>query len=147
MVKFARSARERTSGVSPVEGLDLFYIPVPNLNLSVYSIKYNKATSTLEITYRSDSNMPAYFRGTITLITSSGSIRVGDLEEVFIAPEDFKTVVYEGVDISEDDISAEVFVIYGESPSSLDRILQGTYNVEIVNVLDRCELDIKWIKV
>jgi hypothetical protein len=146
MVKFARSARERTSGVSAVEGLDLFYIPVPNLNLSVYSIKYNKATSRLEITYQSNSNMPAYFKGTITLITSSGNIRVGDLEEIFIAPEDFKTVVYEGVDISDEDLSAEVFVLYGETPSSLDRVLQGTYDVQIVSVLDRCELDIKSLK-
>lgn len=146
MVKFARSARERTSGVSAVEGLDLFYIPVPNLNLSVYSIKYNKATSRLEITYQSNSNMPAYFKGTITLVTSSGNIRVGDLEEIFIAPEDFKTIVYEGVDISDEDLSAEVFVLYGETPSSLDRVLQGTYDVQIVSVLDRCELDIKSLK-
>ena len=142
MVKFARSSRERTSGVSPVEGLDLFYIPVPNLNLSVYSIKYNKATSTLEITYRSNSNMPAYFKGTITLLTSSGNLKVGDLDYIFIAPEEFKTVVYQGVDISDEKLSADVFVIYGESPSALDRILQGRYDVDIVNVLDRCKLNI-----
>jgi hypothetical protein len=146
MVKFARSARERTSGVSPVEGLDLFYVPAPNLNLSVYSIKYNKATSTLEITYRSNSNMPAYFKGTITLITSSGNLKVGDLEQVFIAPEDFKTVVYQGVDIKDSNFSADVFVLYGESPSSLDMILQGRYDVQIVNILDRCQLDIKKLK-
>jgi hypothetical protein len=146
MVKFARSARERTSGVSPVEGLDLFYIPVPNLNISVYSIKYNKASSRLEITYKSDSNMPAYLRGTITIITPSGPIRVGDLEEVFIAPGDFKTVVYEGVVISGEEASAEVYVLYGESPASLDRVLQGTYEIEMVNIIDRCELDIKWLK-
>jgi len=146
MVKFARSARERTSGVSPVEGLDLFYIPVPNLNLSVYSIKYNKAASTLEITYRSNSNMPAYFKGTITLLTSSGNLKVGDLEDVFIAPEDFKTVVYQGVNIPDENLSADVFVLYGESPSSLDRVLQGRYEVQIVNVLDRCELEIRKLK-
>lgn len=146
MVKFARSARERTSGVSPVEGLDLFYIPVPNLNILVYSIKYNKASSRLEITYKSDSNMPAYLRGTITIITPSGPIRVGDLEEVFIAPGDFKTVVYEGVVISGEEASAEVYVLYGESPASLDRVLQGTYEIEMVNIIDRCELDIKWLK-
>ena len=146
MVKFARSARESTSGVSPVEGLDLFYIPVPNLNLTVYSIKYNKATSTLEVTYRSNSNMPAYFRGTLTLHTSSGDIRVGDLEDVFIAPEEFKTVVYGGIDITDENLTADVFVLYGESPSSLDRILQGTYPVEIVNVLDNCKLDLKNLK-
>ena len=146
MVKFARSAREETSGVSPVEGLDLFYVPVPNLNMSVYSIKYNKATSTLEVTYQSKSNMPAYFKGTLTLVTSSGNIKVGDLENMFIAPEDFKTIVYEGVDISDEDLSAEIFVIYGESSTSLDRVLQGTYEVQIVNVIDNCKLSINNLK-
>ena len=146
MVKFARSARESNSGVSPVEGLDLFYIPVPNINISVYSIKYNKARSTLEITYQSNSNMPAYLKGTITLITSSGNIKVGDLEGVFIAPEDFKTVVYQGVDVSDENLSADVFVLYGESPSSLDRVLQGRYDVQIVSVIDNCKLDLKSLK-
>ena len=146
MVKFARSAREKTSGVSPVEGLDLFYIPVPNLNLSIHSIKYNKATSTLEVTYISNSNMPAYFKGTITLITSSGNIRVGDLEEIFIAPGDFKTVIYEGVNVPDENLSAQVYVLYGETPTSLDRVFQGTYDVQIVNILDRCELDIKKLR-
>jgi len=146
MVKFARSARERTSGISPVEGLDLFYVPVPNLNLTIYSIKYNKATSMLEITYKSNSNMPAYFKGTLTLVTSSGNIKVGDLENVFIAPDEFKTVVYEGVNTSDSNLSAQVFVLYGESPASLDRVLQGTYPVQIVSVLDRCELELNSLK-
>lgn len=143
MVKFARSARERTAGVSAVEGLDLFYIPVPNLNLTIYTINYNRATSTVEMTYRSNSNMPAYFKGTINLIDDSDNSRFGDLEEIFIAPEDFKTVVYKGVELSGDNITAEVYTLFGESPSSLDRILQGRYPVQIVNVIDRCELDIK----
>jgi hypothetical protein len=146
MVKFARSARERTSGVSPVEGLDLFYVPVPNLNLTIYSIKYNKATSTLEVTYKSNSNMPAYFLGTVTLITPSENIRVGDLGEIFIAPEEFKTVVYGGIDVSDENLSADVFTLYGESPSSLDRILQGRYSIQIINVLDGCEIDIRRLR-
>jgi hypothetical protein len=146
MVKFARSSREKTSGVSPVEGLDLFYLPVPNINLTVYSIKYNRANSHLEVTYKSNSNMPAYFKGTVTLVSSSGNIKVGDLDGVFIAPDDFKTVVYEGVNINEENISAELFVLYGESLSSLDRVLEGTYNIDMIDVLDRCNLDIKKVR-
>ncbi len=146
MVKFARSARERTSGVSAVEGLDLFPVPMPNLNLTIYSIKYNKATSTIELTYKSNSNMPAYFKGTLTLLTSSGTTKVGDLEEIFIAPEEFKTVVYNGVEVSDENLSVDVFTLYGETPSSLDRVLKGRYSVEIVNVIDKCSLDLKKLR-
>jgi len=146
MVKFARGAREKTEGISPVEGLDLFYLPTPTLSLEVYSIKYNKATSQLEVTYKSNSNMPAYFKGTLTLISESGRTRLGDLDPVFIAPGGFKTIIYDGVQISGENITAEVYTIYGESPFSLDRVIQGTYTVSIVSVLDNCQLDVKYVK-
>lgn len=146
MVKFARSARERTSGVSAVEGLDLFPLPMPNLNLTLYSIKYNKATSTIEVTYESNSNMPAYFKGTLTLISQSGTKKIGDLEEIFIAPEEFKTVVYNGIEIPDENLSVDLFTLYGETPTSLDRVLKGRYGVQIVNVIDRCSLDLRKLK-
>jgi hypothetical protein len=146
MVKFARGSRENTAGIAAVEGLDLFHLPVPVLSLEIYSIKYNKATSQLEVTYRSGSNMPAYFKGTFTLISGLEEVRVGDLEPVFISPGDFKTVVYDGVDIPGEEITAEYFTIYGESSKSLDRILEGSYEVGIVDVLDGCQLDVKYVK-
>jgi len=146
MVKFARGARERTAGIAPVEGLDLFYLPVPTLSLQIYSIKYNKATSQLEVTYKSDSNMPAYFKGTLTLVSESGRTRLGDLDPVFISPGGFKTIIYDGVEILGENITAEVYTIYGESPSSLDRAIQGTFQVEIVSVLDKCQIDVKYVK-
>lgn len=146
MVKFARGARERTAGIAAVEGLDLFYLPVPTLDLEIYSIKYNRATSQLEVTYRSNSNMPTYFKGTLTLISESGTLRVGDLESVFISPGDLKTVVYDGVNLEGDDITAEYYTIYGESPTSMDRVLEGSVFVGIVSVLDGCQLDVKYVK-
>lgn len=146
MVKFARGAREKTAGISAVEGLDLFYLPVPTLSLEIYSIKYNKANSQLEVTYKSNSNMPAYFKGTITLTSESGTIRVGDLDSVFISPGDLKTVVYDGVDIAGEELEAEYYTIYGESSDSMDRILEGSIEVGIVSVLDGCQIDVKYVK-
>ena len=49
MVKFARSARGQTGGVAAVEGLDLFPVPTPSISLALHSIKYNKASSQLEV--------------------------------------------------------------------------------------------------
>jgi len=144
IAKFARGARGNTGGaVAAVEGLDLFYLPSPRLDLAIYSIKYNKATSLLEVTYQSNSNVPGYFKGTIT-IDSNGERKVtGDLDTIFIAPGDYKTVAYEGISgIDEDDVVADVYTLYGETPSALDRILQGRYEVDIVNVIDACQMEI-----
>ncbi len=146
MVKFARGARSQTSGVAPVEGLDLFYLPRPLLGLEINSVNYNEASSQLEITYKSTSNVPAYFRGTITIISDSGEQRVGDMEAIFIAPDDFKTVTYSGVDVQGENLIAEIYTLYGDSSSALDRILRGTFNVSTINVIDSCKIDVKYVK-
>jgi len=140
MVKFARGARGQTGGVAAVEGLDLYPIPTPSIQLSLYSIKYNRVTKQLEVTYKSDSNIPIYFKGTITLIYGTERVRVGDLDTIFIAPGDYKTVVYP-LDISStESLSAEIYTLFGESTSSLDRILEQKTTVEVVDVIDKCKL-------
>ncbi len=145
IVKFARGARAPAGTISAVEGLDLFYLPSPILNLSIHNIKHNSALNTLEVTYRSDSNAPVYFTGTITIENEGGTTitRVGDTESVFIAPLDYRTVVYPDVIIpSSTSAIADVYTLYGETPSSLEKVLQGTYSITNVNVIDRCDITI-----
>lgn len=146
MVKFARGARAQTGGVAEVEGLDLFPLPTPFLNLSIYSIQYNKINSQLEVTYKSDSNAPLYLKGTITLISSEGRNRVGDLNPIFVAPGDFKTISY-SVDVaSSDNLTADISTLFGETSSSLDRMLSGKLNVGAISILDKCKFSIEDIK-
>jgi len=146
MVKFARSARDPGEGVTAVEGLDLFPVPKPSISLSLDSVKYNKASSQLEVTYKSESNLPVYFKGTITLISSIETTKVGDLESVLISPGNFKTVIYPLEIPPSENLSAEVYTLFGEEKSSLDRILEGKLSVEVINVLDRCKLNQENIK-
>ncbi|MGD9276141.1 MAG: hypothetical protein PVJ67_03125 [Candidatus Pacearchaeota archaeon] len=137
MVKFARGARSQEKGVSAVEGLDLFPVPTPSISLSIHSIKYNIINSQIELTYKSESNIPVYFKGVITI---NGN-KIGDAEANFIAPGNFKTMVY-SLETQPEDLSANVFTLYGESASSLDRILEKTIDVNTVEVLDNCEIDL-----
>ncbi len=147
IVKFARGARVPAGTIAAVEGLDLFYLPVPIMDLELDSAKYNRATSQLEVTYKSNSNIPIYFKGTLTPVTASGKqTKIGDVEPVFIAPNDFKTVSYSDVDFTDEKISLEVFTLYGETPSSLEKILEKKIDVDVVNVIDRCEIDIESVK-
>jgi hypothetical protein len=143
MVKFARGARAPTTNIAPVEGLDLFYLPSPSMQLILYSANYNRFNSNLEITYKSNSNIPVYFRGTITLISGEETFKVGDIEPIFIAPNDYKTISYPGVEIRGDTLKGSIYTLYGESSSAMDRILQKSVDISIVNVIDKCEIDIK----
>jgi len=149
IVKFARGARNPQGAIAAVEGLDLFYIPVPVMDLELHSAKYNRATSQLEVTYKSNSNIPVFFKGTITpKFSDSGEekTRIGDVDPVFIAPNDFKTMVYTDLEFTEEKISLEVFTLYGDSPSSLEKILEKTIDVQIINIIDRCQIEINEVK-
>ncbi|MFH1801981.1 MAG: hypothetical protein ABH864_00855 [archaeon] len=147
IVKFARGARAPTGAVAAVENLDLFYLPIPITVLDLHSAKYNRATSQLEITYRSDSNVPIFFKGTITPISDGADgARIGDVDPIFIAPNDYKTVSYPDVAFNGDSLTLEIFTLFGDTPSSLEKILEATVQAEIVNVLDRCEIEIEGIK-
>ncbi len=143
IVKFARGARAPTGSIAAVEGLDLFYLPIPILELELYSAKYNRATSQLEITYHSNSNVPVFLKGTIT---PKDGERIGDLDPIFVAPDDYKTITYPDVNFEEGNYEIEVFTLFGEGPSSLDRILEGTFKVDISDVIDRCEIEIEGLK-
>ena len=140
MVKFAQGARGQKAGVSAVEGLDLFYLPTPTLDLEVYSIKYNKASKQIEITYHSKSNVPIYVKGTVTAISGDSNQRVGDMEPIFIAPNDYKTLIYPDIEMSGDNLRADVYALFGEFATSLDMKLEGSFDMGIINVVDSCEV-------
>jgi len=144
MVKFARGARAQAGGIEGVEGLDLFPLPTPTLKLLLQSVKYNRIGSQLEVTYKSESNVPVYFKGVITLIAGE-RIKIGDIDPVFIAPGDFKTVAYSVNVTATEKLVAEVYTLYGETPLALDRVLQERVDVSVVEVIDRCKIDIKGI--
>ena len=108
MVKFAQGARSQVAGVSAVEGLDLFYLPTPTLNLGIHSIKYNRASEKVEVTYHSTSNVPIYLKGTVEILSETDNVRAGDQDPIFIAPNDFKTIVYPDIELEGEGLSGEV---------------------------------------
>lgn len=147
IVKFARGARAPAGSISSVEGLDLFYLPIPNIKLSIYDARYNKATNQLEVTYKSDSNIPIYLKGTITYDDSNGErSRTGDASAVFVAPNEYKTISYSDINFNGNNLTIDILTLYGDTPTSLDLILEKTLQVGIVDIIDKCNLEIKSIK-
>jgi hypothetical protein len=142
-VKFAQGARSLDGPISNVEGLDLFYLPVYTLQLAIEGIKYNLATNQIELTYNNPGDLGVYIRGIITLTNSDGDLqRVGEINPVFIDKNSLRTTIYGGINVSSKDLSADIFTIYGESQKSLDSSLEVTLPVDIIEVLDNCEIDI-----
>lgn len=143
MVKFARGSRQQADGVAAVEGLDLFPVPSPIISLEIESISRNLLTNNLEVTYLSSSNLPIYLKNSITLGDETNRLRLGDDDTIFVNPESYKTVVYSLEEFPSFDYEeAVVFLIFGETKNSLDRVIEGTYPIGSVEVIDSCDLEI-----
>ena len=148
-VKFARGSRVPGGTINPVEDLDRFPMPSYQLSLSIVSITYNKATGEFEVTYRNNVDLATYFKSTITIKNGNGEILVvlGDNDTVFIDGGETKTIVYTPREpLTEDqmagNITADIYTIYGESKTSLENALRGTFPIETVNIMDSADINI-----
>ena len=146
-VKFARGARVPGGTINPVEDLDRFPMPSYQLSMSILSIVYNQATGLLEVTYNNNVDLATYFKSTITIKDANDETLavVGDADPVFIDGGETKTIVYE-VDLSDaeniDNLTGEIYTIYGESKTSLEQALRGTFKIELITVLDEADIEI-----
>lgn len=143
-VKFARSARQPEGTIAQIEGLDLFRVPVYPLNLTIESVKYNALTKQLEITLKNNAEIITYFKGTYTVSYDGKEQTVGDIDPIFIDSESTKTMVYEIDPVPSDaDATVNGFVIFGESKNSLERIIQFSFPLETIEVMDDTAITIE----
>ncbi|MEM2138540.1 MAG: hypothetical protein QXM96_00085 [Candidatus Woesearchaeota archaeon] len=149
-VKFAQSARQPTSTISPVEDLDRFYLPRYMLELDIFKIVYNRIQNRIEITYQNKVDLSAYLKGTITLKygeNKENSQILGDEDSIFIDKGQYKTIIYtkkadgSPIDRMQGQIEADVFTIYGESKKSLEYTLRKTINVETSEISDNSKIE------
>ena len=148
-VKFARGSRIPGGTINPVEDLDRFPMPTYQLSMSIVSITYNKATGEFEVTYRNNAGLASYFKSTITIKNANGDILavIGDNDTVFIDGGETKTIVYTPREpLTEDqmagNITADIYTIYGESKTSLENALRGTFPIETINIMDSADINI-----
>ncbi|RJQ15481.1 hypothetical protein C4573_04965 [Candidatus Woesearchaeota archaeon] len=145
-VKFARGSRTPEGPIAQVEDLDRFPMPGYFLNLTYDNVVYNSATKTLEVTYKNNVDLATYFQDTVTILPLNQT--VGDAEPVFIDGNDFKTVIYtkttddQDISLAEGENTARLFTIYGESPQSLENIVQAELPIQRITVLDDSAIEI-----
>ncbi|HJX05879.1 MAG TPA: hypothetical protein VJ461_04150 [Candidatus Nanoarchaeia archaeon] len=146
-VKFARGARIPGGTINPVEDLDRFPMPSYQLSITIVSISYNRATGMLEVTYINNADIASYLKGTITIKGANGETIgvVGDQDVVFIDAGETKTISYV-IDIPQnelgDNLTADVYTIYGESKTSLEQALRGSFKIETITVTDDTDIEI-----
>lgn len=147
-VKFAQGARQPSGSIAQVEDLDRFAMPSYEFDLDIASIVYNRGTGSLEVTYENPVDLPLFFRSTITIRDDDEIKITGDEAPVFLDGQDFKTVIYrftndgDPLNLQADDLSGDVFTVYGEGASSLENTLQESFEIDIIDVLDDAQVNI-----
>ncbi len=142
-VKFARGARDPQGPVAQIEGLDIFYMPIIDLNLKINRVRYNLITKQVEITFENRVEQGIYFKGTYTLRGSENSQTFGDITPIFIDGLDQKTITYDIDPVAgQQDLTLKAYVIYGESKNSLERVIDETFTVEQIEYLDETQISI-----
>ena len=140
-VKFAQGARNPEGAIAAVEDLDKFPMPRYGLNLELYSILYNRATKSLRVTYRNSAAAGTYLKRSITFNYDDQTAVVGDQEPVFIDKNQYKTLIYDA-DLQGDNITASIYTLFGEGKRSLENVLEGTLQVESIEILDESFINI-----
>jgi len=79
----------------------------------------------------------------MTFGEGANRLRIADTESVFVNPESYKTVTYSLEDYPEFNYEeVTVFITFGETKDSLDRVIEGTFEIDSVEVIDGCEMEI-----
>jgi hypothetical protein len=142
-VKFAQGARTAAGNIAQVEGLDMFPVPKVAVSLEIISVKYNKLTGMIEITFKNTADIAEYFKGTYTLKVGDQEFTFGDLDVVFIDRNDVKTLTYkvEGVDPT-GELTLKAYVIYGEAKNALEFVIDKTFSVTTTEESDEAQIAI-----
>lgn len=147
-VKFAQGARTPQGAIAQVEDLDRFPMPSYNVQLEITNIVYNRATRSLEVTYRNPQDLAVYFKSTITIRGDELPITAGDETAVFLDKNEVKTVVYSQttagnpLQLDGESYTADLLTIFGESPASLEQALQAQLSISFVDVMDDTDINI-----
>lgn len=144
-VKFARTARIPSGTMSQVEGLDLFYLPQYSMSMDVASAQYNELMKTLEVTFQNTAQIAVYFRPSLTVDDGITNSTLGADEPVFMDAGESRTIAYP-YDTQSDAIRIKTLVVYGESPTSLEKAIEKTLQAEFVRILDSSELNLLAVK-
>jgi len=148
-IKFGQGrAGGESGGFSLVEALDEFPLPKYELVMSVVSVDCNQGTGELEVVYKNDANVDIFFKSSVSVFIDGTQVAaVGDEEPILILKGTMSGVAYNCPELASQpsletaNITADIYAVFGESPRSLNRLLQQTLNVGIITFIDRSGID------
>ena len=147
-IKFGQG-RQTTGGMAHPEVLDMFHLPMYDLNLDVISGNYNIKTKTVEIIYQNLGETGAFAGATVSIFADNESVAsTGDEEPFFIYDETKSGRAYEAdltqwVDM---ELRAHVYLEYGEARKSRTEVVEKDIILGIIEFEDRSQLEVTGVR-
>lgn len=139
-LKFGQGFDEGVS--SEIKSLDMFPLPKYDLEMDINSVKYNRGTRELEVTYENKGNTGAYLSSSIEILSSGVRITtIGDKESVYVNRGSSLTVGYK-TELNGQNLTAKFTTMFGEVPGSFERVLYKEMKIEMIELLDNSLLNI-----
>jgi hypothetical protein len=131
-----------SGGSSEVRGLDIFFLPKYDFAVDINSVKYNRATKELEVTYENKGNLGVYLSSSIEVLSSGVRIAtLGDRDPVYIDSGSTLAVAYLS-ELDGQNLTAKFTTMFGEIPGSFERVIYKEMKIEIIEVKDISSLNI-----
>ncbi len=147
-IKFGQG-RQMTGAMANPEALDMFYLPIYDLDLDVISGNYNIKTKTVEIIYQNLGETGAFARATVSIFADDESVAsTGDEAPFFIYEQTKSGRAYEAdltqwVDM---ELRAHVYLEYGEARKSLTEVVEKDIILGIIEFEDRSQLEVTSVR-
>jgi len=129
-------------GSSEIKALDMFPLPKYDLAIDINSVKYNRVSKELEVTYENKGNIGAYLSSSIEILSSGIRLTtIGDREPVYVNRGNTVSVPYK-TELNGQNLTAKFTTLFGEVPGSFERVLHKEMNIEMIDVPDNSLLNI-----
>ena len=150
-IKFAQGRPILGTDSTKVEGLDMYYLPSYERNISLTGVRYNLATQTIDVALQNNKDLKTYLRTTVSIFAGQERIQTAGDEQIVILEEDDRRGFSYPADLSQalaenKKLDANIYTIFGEAANFMDRELNQRVPLTIVDKKDNCEMEIKGVK-
>lgn len=146
-IKFAQGRPVMGDDSTKVAGLDMYYLPSYERNITLTGVRYNLATQTIDVALQNKKDLKTYLRTTASIFAGDKRIQaVGD-EQIELLEESDRRGFRYPADLSQaiaknKKLDVNVYSIYGEAPNFMDKELNKKVPLIIVDKQDNCEMQI-----
>lgn len=145
-VKFGKGITGGGEMFKDVQGLDMFQVPIIELQLSLENINYNPVNKQIELMIKNDKKIKTYLKNSL-LIKLDGELieTLGDEFIQQIGDKEEKGYTYEIdlIEYADRNITVEVFTPYGYSEDEMDKEISKNVKLNYLSIEDDCEISVE----